>query len=109
MTSINTHVLCNIFILIHSPPLHLHLSTSSLFSAAVVQSDLVNVAANESEYVTIIDTSQLPEFDALHTSLEVPQELLRIFSDMDGLVRVISSVLRNVEGLFPDGLLTRNK
>ena len=89
----------------HSTPL-LHFSTPSLFFTADVQSSIVNASADDNEYITTIDTLKFPQPDLFRTSLEVPQELLRMFSDIDGQERVISSLYNNIQELFPDGLLT---
>ena len=94
----------------HSTPLPLHFPTPSLFLAADVQSSIVNVLADDNKYLTIIETLKLLRPDAFCTSLEIHQKLLRMFSDIDGQVRVISSLYKNVQKLFPDGLLmTRNE
>ena len=47
--------------------------------------------------------------DILRTTLDVPLELLRMFADDEGLVRVTSSLFRNLGALFPDGLSTMNE
>ena len=93
----------------HSTPL-LHFSTPSLFFTADVQSSIVNASADDNEYITTIDALKLPRPDLLRIMLEIPQELLEMFPDIDGQVRVISSLYNNIQALFPDGLLrTRNE
>ena len=69
----------------------------------------MNASANNSDRAVTIDTVELLGPDALHNTLDVPQQLLEMFAYDDGQVRVTSSVHMNVEGLFPEGLPSRNE
>ena len=45
-------------------------------------------------------------------SIQVPSDLIEMFSDIngnDGVVRTVSSLYYNVEGLFPSGLPGENE
>ena len=42
-------------------------------------------------------------------SIQVPSELIEKFDDNDGVVRVVSYLYYNVEGLFPSGLPGENE
>ena len=78
--------------------------------AAVLCSIRINVADINNEHVTAIDSINFMRDDILHTTLDVPLELLRMFvNDDEGLVRVTSSLFSNLSALFPDGLSTRNE
>ena len=66
------------------------------------------MANRNSGYVTAINTSDILGPGALHTAIDIPLELLKMFKSDDGRVRLTSSVHMNVASLFPDGLSTRN-
>ena len=73
---------------------------------AAVQAKLVE-PANE-EYVTTINSEKLLiNEDFPKMSIQVPSELIEMFADSDGndgVVRTVSYLYYNVEGLFPSGL-----
>ena len=66
------------------------------------------VAPANGEYETTISSEELlmsKEFPKM--SIQVPSELIRMFADSngnDGVVRTVSYLYYNVEGLFPSGL-----
>ena len=66
----------------------------------------------EGEYITTINSSDLSS-SFLHNSIQIPLELVQLFSDssLDDReeVRVIASLFANVEDLFPNGRPGINK
>lgn len=66
----------------------------------------------EDEYITIINSSEFNNNLPLH-SIQIHSELIRMFANssfQDGEdVRVISTLLNNVENLFPSGRFEKNK
>ena len=93
----------------YNPHLPFLLCTLYMFSDAVLQAITLNVSDHNDDRVIIIDTLELLEPDDLYIVVDVPGELLKMSYNLDGQVRVTSSVFMNVEGLFPDGLSTRNE
>ena len=93
----------------YHPHLPLLLCTLYMFSDAVLQDITLNVSDYDDDRVIIIDTLELLEPGDLHIVVDVPGELIKMSPFLNGQVRVTSSVFMNVEGLFPDGLSTRNE
>ena len=69
-------------------------------------------AEMQEKYITTINSSNFNS-NFPHKSIQIPLELVRLFSDSSvhdsGEVRVISSCFNNVEGLFPNGRPGINK
>ena len=58
------------------------------------------------EYVTTISSDELVDEDFPKMSIQVLSEMIEMFADSDGndgMVRVVSYLYYNVEGLFPSG------
>ena len=70
---------------------------------AAVQAKLIAPANGESE-TTISSEELLMNEDFPKMSIQVPSELTEMFADSDGVVRAVSYLYYNVEGLFPSGL-----
>ena len=73
----------------------------------VLQFHITCESTENNGYITAINTLEFQQPGVLQTSLEVPLELLSIFTDVMP-VRVISTMHMNVSALFHDGLPTRN-
>ena len=78
------------------------LQTSQLTTGSVGQEDLI----------TAIDSSDFPSFSQLRMSIEIPPDLVRMFSNMSGMgsngVRLGSFLYGNVTGLFSGGIPGEN-
>ena len=67
----------------------------------------------EDQLITTIDSSDFPSFSQPRMTMEVPSDLVGMFSNMSGLesnrVRLVSFMYANVTGLFPRSLQGDNR
>ena len=76
------------------------------YHSTVIQTKLIS--PTNGDFVTAISSEELlvgEEFPKM--SIQVPSELIEMFADSDGndgVVRTVSYLYYNVEGLFPSGL-----
>lgn len=80
---------------------------------AVLETQLL-APANEGEtYITTISSEEFITEELLpKMSIQIPSELIELFADRDGndgVVRAVSYLYYNVEGLFPSGLPGENE
>ena len=78
---------------------------------AAVQAKLIASANGESE-TTISSEELLMNEEFPKMSIQIPSELSEMFADSDGndgVVRAVSYLYYNVEGLFPSGLPGENE
>ena len=65
------------------------------------------------DLIETIDSSDFPSFSQPRMSIEIPTDLVRMFSNMSGMglngVRLVSFLYANVAGLFPSSLPGENR
>ena len=65
------------------------------------------------DLIMTIDSSEFPSFSQPRMSIEIPPDLVKMFTNMSGMrsngVRLVSFLYANVIGLFPSSLLGENR
>ena len=107
----NSFILGNIGIII----LHRYSSFISLNTIIVLQTrQLTTDSVDQEDLITAIDSSDFPSFSQLRMSIEIPPDLVRMFSNTtessmgSNGVRLGSFLYANVTGLFSSSLPGEN-
>ena len=82
-------------------------SVSSKFLSffTVLQSEVIDLNdPNNPLQITAINTSTINGFGGPAISMTIPLELLRAFSDGNGVIRIVSAVYRNIAAIFSDDI-----
>ena len=74
-------------------------------SCTVLQSEVIDLNdPNNPLQITAINTSNINGSVGPAISMTIPLELLRIFNDGDGEIRIVSAVYRNISIIFSNEL-----
>ena len=72
---------------------------------SVLQSEVIDLNnPNNPLQITAINTSSLNGTVVPHISMTIPLELLRVFNDGVGEIRIVSAVYRNISSIFSNGI-----
>ena len=81
-----------------------------IYTHTVLQTrQLTTYSVGQEDLISAIDSSDFPSFSQQRMSIQIPPDLVRIFSNMSGTglngVRLGSFLYVNVDGLFPNASL----